>query len=587
MADQAGHRRIRDLAMPLRDGTILRADLTLPAGDGPHPALHCRTPYGKGADPEELAFAARAAARGYAVLIQDVRGRHASDGVFDPHVHEGRDGFDSIEWTAAQSWCDGRVGTFGLSYAGCVQWLAAALSPPHLLAMAPAMSYARLRDCIFYGGVFDADWLPWAFIVMAPDARRRLGLPGAQSVAEAAAEWERRKAELQDRLPLSAVAYLPELAEAAPFYARWLATPPWSRAWDFGDLDGAYPRVRAAVLHVDGWHDDAYGPKGAIANHAGLCASRRGHKDARSELVLGPWGHGIQAITGAEPRGARDFGPQAYLDYHGLVLDFMDRHVRGVDAPSPSPRPAPVRYFVMGANQWREAETWPPQSRPLALYLDAGGGLTPELPASEAATCFANDPADPVREEAAWALGPEDQRSLAELAGQTGQAGQAGRLAVFETPPLEAGLTIAGRIRAEIWLCADAPDLDLYVKLQDVASDGTAWPLMDTGAEVLRASLRGPQRGPESDPHAGPHAEPRPLTPGQAVRLDLDSLLTANAFAPGHRIRVVLCASWHPGLARNLQTGESEATHSATRPARITLLHGPKHPSRLVLPETA
>lgn len=136
----------RGISVPMRDGAALRADLWLPDTPKPCPALICRTPYGKGRDEGELRFAARAAGRGYAVLMQDVRGRYASGGVFEPHVDEGRDGFDSIEWTASQPWCDGRVATFGLSYPGCVQWLAALERPPHLLAMAPAMSYARLVD---------------------------------------------------------------------------------------------------------------------------------------------------------------------------------------------------------------------------------------------------------------------------------------------------------------------------------------------------------------------------------------------------------------------------------------------------------
>ena len=126
-----------NVPVTMRDGVVLRADVRRPAGPGPFPALICRTPYGKTTDPDELRFARRAVARGYAVILQDVRGRYASAGNFDPHRNEGRDGYDSIEWAAAQSWCDGRVGTFGLSYAGSTQWFAALEAPPHLLGPGP------------------------------------------------------------------------------------------------------------------------------------------------------------------------------------------------------------------------------------------------------------------------------------------------------------------------------------------------------------------------------------------------------------------------------------------------------------------
>lgn len=573
-AQRAGRKPVvvveRDVPVPMRDGTILRADIWRLSGPGRRPALICRTPYGKDADPDELRFARKAAARGYAVLIQDVRGRYASGGVYEPHVNEGRDGHDTIEWAAAQDWCDGRVGTFGLSYPGCAQWLAAVESPPHLKAMAPAMSYARLKDCVYYGGVFDGDWLRWAFISMAPDERARRGLPGPHTAEEAWQEWQRRpEASLQGRLPM---ADIPDLAEAAPYYARWLTTPPHSSWWDFADLAGKYGRVDAAVLHLDGWLDDAYGPKGAIANHQGLAAARAGSADPRSQLVLGPWFHGVPCVTGAIRHGTRDLGPEAYIDYDSLVLDFMDLHLKGVRNRLADARP--VRYFVMGSNQWREADAWPPPTAgELVLHLGAAkagsalGGLSPRAPARKGESSFVNDPKDPLRELEEWTMGLHDQRGLLH---------HKEKLLAFESAPLAMDTTVAGNIRAELFLSADAPDVDIYVKVQDVAPDGTAYSLMDSGAEVLRASLR--------DVAAGRAKAPEPLEPGRVYKIDIDTLLTANTFHKGDRIRVLVFASWYPGMSRNLQTGLSEATSSETRPARITLHHGPGRESKVVLP---
>jgi len=590
----------RNVPMRMRDGTVLRADVWRPAGPTEpqgqatrRPVLLCRTPYGKDSDPDELRFAQKAVERGYVVVIQDVRGRFASAGDFDPHVHEGRDGYDSIEWAASQPWSDGRVGLFGLSYPGCAQWLAAVEQPPHLLAMAPAMSFSRLRDCIYYGGAFDGDWVRWAWLAIAPDARVRNGLPGARTPLEAWREWQSKGSDaLMGHLPL---AEIPELREAAPFFAQWLTHPPYSPWWGFADLGGKYEKITTAVLHLDGWQDDAYGPKGAIANHLGLTAARAGQQAGgppRSLLVLGPWAHGIPAITGEAKPGSRDFGPQANLDYDTLVLDFMDLHVRGLK--NHLEQAAPVRYFVMGSNQWRESTVWPPPAQSqLALHFDGGpqgasggtgmGSLTGDVedrsPPDDqmrrpATSSFVNDPAHPVRELPSWAMGFEDQRSLLEYRGD---------LLAFQTAPLREDVTVAGNIRAELFISTDAPDVDLYVLLQDVAEDGTAYPLMDPGAAVLRASLRHMERHLAQ----GKPATPQLLEPGTIYRLDIDTLVTANTFHKGDRIRVIVCASWFPGLTRNLQTGQSEATTSALRPARITLHHDAEHASRLVLPVLA
>src|SRR5260370_4593088 len=132
--------RRTDVGVPMRDGVVLRADLLLPSADGKFPALIYRTPYGKHFALKEYKTFEKAVARGYAVVVQDVRGRYASDGDFVAYQNEGRDGYDTIEWTARQSWCDGNVGTFGLSYPGAVQWLAALGNPPHLQAIVPAMT---------------------------------------------------------------------------------------------------------------------------------------------------------------------------------------------------------------------------------------------------------------------------------------------------------------------------------------------------------------------------------------------------------------------------------------------------------------
>src|ERR1700741_1512080 len=173
--------RRADVTVPMRDGVLLRADLLLPSPEGKFPALVSRTPYGKHFALKEYKTFEKAVARGYAVVVQDVRGRYASDGKFVPYQNEGRDGYDTIEWTAKQPWCDGNVGTFGLSYPGAAQWLVAVEDPPHLKAMVPAMTFSTPRNFFYSGGVFDDSWLEWIWVNIAPDIRKHKNLAGART----------------------------------------------------------------------------------------------------------------------------------------------------------------------------------------------------------------------------------------------------------------------------------------------------------------------------------------------------------------------------------------------------------------------
>jgi len=551
----------RDVAVPMRDGVVLRADVMRPAGDARFPTLVYRTPYGKHRSPGWDRTFARAVERGYAVVAQDVRGRYASDGEFEPYRNEGRDGFDTIAWAAAQPWSNGEVGSFGLSYPGAVQWLAALESPPALKAMVPAMTYSTPRNFFHSGGVFDLSWIPWIWNNIAPDERRRKNLPGPRTGEEAEREWKQKGAAMRARLPLLDLA---ELRDVAPYYFQWLQHPPGDPWWDWAEVRGRYARTSAAVLNVSGWHDEAYGPEGATTNFLGLLAARRAEPDPRAELVLGPWVHGSDAIEEARA-GDREFGPAAALDYADLVLDFMDRHLRRKATEAP----ARVRAFVMGEDAWRSGETWPlPGTSERTLYLSAGPGQGPSRLVADAAAvrpgtrAFASNPQTPVEDPFASHPGAHDYRALA----------QRSDVAVFETEPLAEDLTVLGAARAEIFLSVDAPDADLWLKLQDVAPDGTAWNLMSPGLDVVRASYR--DGGPER----------RLLKPGEPVALRFEHLMTGNRFARGHRLRIVLAGAFQPHFSRNLQTGESEVSSKHSRPARLTIHFDASRPSRLALP---
>jgi len=545
-----------DVAVPMRDGVILRADIYRPPGPGPFPTLVYRTPYGKHHAASSYRTHLGAVSRGYAVVLQDVRGRYASEGIFDPYRNEGRDGYDTIEWAARQSWSDGDVGTFGLSYPGAVQWLAALERPPSLKAMAPAMTFSSPRRFFYMNGVFDLSWLPWIYVSIAPDARARLNLPGIRAADEAEAAWPGVAAEYLSYLPLAG---LPQLRDEAPYYFQWLTHPPEDPWWDWAEIEGRYADIDAAVLNLSGWHDEAYGPAGAITNHNGLVASRPAAP--RSHLVIGPWKHGVTE-TGRHQIGDLDFGPSAPIDYDEVVLRFFDEHLRGLETGLRS-EPA-VRYFVTGSNAWHDAAAWPPESSAPEAWCLSPGRLEPCATAAPAQTSqWTADPAHPVMDDYD-SYGPHDYRRLAERPD----------VLTFDSEVLAEDLTIAGTAVASVFVSCDCRDFDLWFRLLDVYPDGRAINLRSPGAEVLRASYR----------HTGQGRQP--LDPHEVYELRLDKLEYAHTFEPGHRIRVQLSASFAPHLSRNLQTGESEHFSAESRVAEITIHHGGVHRSTLTLPMT-
>ena len=546
----------KNVAVKMRDGVILRADVLFPAAEGKFPVLVYRTPYGKNRAPSEWTTFHKAVARGYAVVVQDVRGRYASEGEFTPYQNEGRDGYDTIEWAAAQPWSNGSVGTFGLSYPGAVQWLAAVENPPHLKALVPAMTFSTPRNFFYSGGVFDGSWLDWIWFNIAPDIRKRKKLPGPKTHAEVAAVWKQEHERMQKCLPMSA---LPDLEEVAPFYYEWLAHPPADPWWDWAELRGKYHRTHAAVLNISGWYDEAYGPDGATTNLNGLLAARRNETNPRTATIIGPWTHGELERTKA---GDLDFGKSAAVDYDEIILRWMDHYLKGID--NGVEKEKPVRIFVMGDNVWRDEDAWPlARVKETTLFLlSQARSLSPRLCVKcERYAEFVSDPTHPVTDPYS-ALGARDYKSFA------------GRkdVLVFDSEPMSADTEVTGPVRAEIYASADVPDFDLWVRVLDVFPDGAAYNLMSPGLDVVRASYRNGSLKPEL------------LRPGQVVRLDLDRLLTSNVFEAGHRIRVQISGAFFPHFSRNLQTGKSEATSSETRVGHIRIYNDAEHASRMILP---
>jgi uncharacterized protein len=565
--DGPGGPTFRDVDVPIamRDGVVLRAEVLrpAPAGEGRFPTLVYRTPYGAHASVEEDTIFRRAVDRGYVVVVQDVRGRYRSDGEFRPYEHDGKDGYDTIEWAAAQPWSDGNVGTFGLSYPGAVQWLAAVESPPHLRAMVPAMTFSTPQNFFYSWGVWDLSWTYWIWANIAPDTRVKKNLPGPRTAEDARTSWTALEARMQDTLPLDA---LEPLGDVAPYYRDWLHHPPEDPFWDFAELKGKYARTDAAVLNLSGWHDDNYGPEGATTNFGGLVEARGGRPE-RTALLIGPWVHGSDA-TARTKSGEREFGPTAAIDYDAVVLDWLDRYVRG---PTAAAEPPPVQYFVMGANVWKTAASWPPPARPLAYRLTPAspgrpGSLeTGQSPAKKqqgiGPSWFVSDPDNPVR-NIYDSAGAHDYRALVDRPD----------VLTFDSAPLAEDTEVTGPITAELHVSCDCRDTDIWARLLDVAPDGTAFNLMSPGLDVLRASYRDIEKGRQL------------LTPGKIYTLRLDKLITSNVFKAGHRIRLQVSASFFPNFSRNLHTGEIETTSDRRQRATIRIHHAPPHRSTVTLP---
>ena len=565
MSDRpAAFRILKDLVQPMRDGTPLRADVYLPEGDGPFPALVERTPYGKENSPEKQVGAPEFfASQGYAVVVQDVRGRFASEGRFVPFHDDGwganRDGYDTVEWIAAQPWCAGKVGTIGGSYAGATQYRLAPTRPPHLVAMYVRESSADYwAEWVYHGGAFELgfmfEWtVRWTHNNLARLARSaeehkaRKGIL-ERAIAEAPS-WHRR-------LPLGPNPLVEGLDD---WYNEFLAHPEDGPYWQRWSIASQYSEIDTPIVHLGGWFDIFLA--GTLRNFVGMRAkARTPAARAGQRLVVGPWIHGPLNMA-KSLQGEVDFGPEAVWDYNRMRLPWFDYWLKGarngvLDEP-------PVRLFVMGDNCWRSADTYPlPGTRYERWYLHAGSRLDREAPAgAETADGYVYDPDDPVPTLGGQTLnipgGAYDQRPIE------------GRCLVYTSAPLDRPLTIVGPVTAALHAMSSAPDTDWVIRLTDVHPDGTSRLLADG---ILRARYR------EST------TRPTPIEPNRVYEFPVDLWATANTFLPGHRIRVAVTSSSFPRFDRNLNTGGPIGVEAAGRPALNTVFHDAARPSRIVLP---
>lgn len=556
-----GVRLLHDQRVAMRDGIRLSADVYLPAGQGPFPALVSRTPY-ESTYTGYIAWGIWWARRGYAAVVVDCRGRFESEGVFHAYVNDGPDTVDTLAWVANERWCNGRIGTQGRSYGALHQWLAAPLGSPHLAAMAPhVVMDDYFTDCHYIGGAFQLTLSVAAAICFSTNL----------ALLETSADLFNNRAFLS-RLPLI------DMDEAAigrriPFWREWLAHEQYDDYWRVLSTVGRHGQITAPVFQQAGWFD-AY-PGSQLRQHLSMAAAG-GSAAARlgSRLVIGPWSHGLDTPDQRETRrlGDVDFGPGAEVQVADLERRWFDHWLR--DEGDGLQGQKAIRYFLMGADRWRETATWPPEGTEFqAWHLRAEGRLDREPAGAEEPDRFVYDPADPVpsvggnNSTADWTVGSDDPF----VPGPVDQRRLEARhdVLVYTSAPLPRAVSVIGPIEIVLYAASSARDTDFVAKLVDVHPDGRA---LNVTEGILRARYRRDVSRPEL------------LEPGEPDEFKIELYPTAIVFGVGHRIRVDLTSSHFPRFSRNLNTGEPVATGTRMEIARQTVLHSSSYPSRIVLP---
>ena len=558
----------RGVPMKTRDGVTLRADIYRPNSPDKFPVILMRTPYDKSVG-WAVAPALQIVARGYVFIVQDVRGRYTSEGEWYPFRHEQADGYDSVEWAASLPYSNGKVGMTGASYVGATQMLAAISAPPHLAGIAPHVTASNYHDNWTYqSGAFE-QWFNQNWTtqlardtldrVIDQNTDARVGVPTLPLA----------------NYPVFNFGQLPAdehlTASIAPYYLDWLAHPDYDNYWKQWSIEENFSKIAVPMLQVGGWYDIF--SAGTLRNYMGVKAH-----GATEAARTGQ--HLLMQIGGHAGFGRRigdvDFGPHALENRDTeVILDWYDYLFKGVHNHFATDKP--VNIFVMGANEYRQQDDWPPpQARYVKYFLHSegkanslrgDGSLSASEPKSEASDSYLYDPANPVPTiggplccaQELMEPGPRDQRS----------AENRDDVLTYSMGPLAEDLEVTGPIHLTLFVKSTAVDTDFTGKLVDVGPNGFA---MDVAEGILRMRYR------DSPEHAVL------MNPGETYQISVDLWSTSNLFLRGHRLRLEVSSSNFPRFDRNFNTGEEIKFARRFVSAKNTVLHDAGHPSALVLP---
>ena len=561
-----------DVSATMRDGTVLRADVYRPdTKDTRVPVILMRTQYGKSdaqAAPSRYEPPDWFASHCYLVVIQDVRGQGASGGTFSEFTNDMADGYDSVEWAAGLPGSNGRVAMYGSSYVGATQWLAAVTKPPHLVTIAPANTASDYYDGWTYeGGEFRLAFVqPWAIGSIAlTAAENRKDQDTASELTAAAAEPTRWMdfRPFRDLPPLQ-----PRNPAVAPWYFDWLRHATRDDFWRAVSIRDRYPQVKVPVLDIEGWYDAFLA--GGIENFAGMVA--HGQRDQR--LVIGPWDHVNWGRSDSQPAPLlKDIGSVGDSPINELMLAWFDHYLKGTDNDVGGP--PRVDYFVMGADTWKSARSWPlPQTRWTTFYLSGAGGIADRNgqlvgapPRDQPPDTYTYDPAFPAPSLGGHSCcgaqsgpqGPYDQTPVE----------QRSDVLVYTSDKLDRDTEVTGPVSVQLWAQSSAADTDFTAKLTVVKPDGR---VINLNNGILRTSFRDSL------------SDPTPTTPGQPYEYRIQVWPTSYEFRRGDRIGLEISSSDYPQFAPNPNTGAPFGTDSATRTAAQAVLHDAAHPSAVILP---
>jgi putative CocE/NonD family hydrolase len=530
----------------MRDGTRLAANIFRPKAGDRFPVVLMRTPYGK--LDEKFPDAKRYTTAGYAMVVQDCRGRGKSEGDWDPFRYDVEDGFDTQEWVGKQPWCNGEVGTAGGSYVGWTQWAPGPNASKYLKAMVPVVPFADAYDLAYVGGAFQlALLMGWGSAVggvsLSPDKLQ----------------------EAYRHLPLRT--FGDQFEKKVPYLNDWVQHATYDEYWKQRGINYRYAQVTVPILNIGGWYDIF--SKVTLELTAQVRASSRDREVRRNEFVIiGPWTHGV----GARQVGELNFGPSAALKVGDFQFQWFEYWLKGRETGI---QDWPAFYlFVMGENRWRGENEWPLKRTEFTSYflhssgransLKGQGALNTTKPGEEEPDHFTYDASNPVptvggNNLVGASAGPYDQTKVEERED----------VLVYSTPPLQQDLEATGPVKLILWAASSATDTDFTGKLVDVAPDGKAYNLCDG---ILRARYRNGMQKPVL------------LEPGQPQRFEIDLWVTSNVFKTGHRIRLEVSSSNFPRFDRNPNSGKPFGTDTELLAANQTILHEAEHPSQLVLP---
>ncbi len=543
--------------VPMSDGVRLATDVLLPDGPGPFPTLLLRTPY------HRAGGGANYVSDGYAVAIQDCRGKFDSEGHFRPLLDEGSDGIDFVSWAAEQSWCNERIGLIGASYLGFVQAPAASGQHEALKCMVPQVcsasffrQWARYNGCpALYNGLY------WNLCNDVVATRPRL----------THFEWEE----------ICRLRTLEEVFARVGFESEtlrlWREHDSEDEYWRSVDQYPLHEKISVPGFHMGGWWDH---------HHDGQCETYRniragGATSAAREgqrLMMGPWGHSTFGARGDEHRsyGQWEFGPDADVSCHADAMRFLNLHLR--DHDDGITEEPPVRVFLMGANRWLGLQDWPPRdAEEQSWYLHSAGhadgrrgpgGLSPETPCDEPADSFVYDPEDPMPTlggpiyQVFEVKGPIDQRPIWNRSD----------LAYYRGEVLAEPMAIVGQVGLDLWMASDAEDTDIVARLCVVEAGGS---VTNIGVGSLRLKYR------ES------FAEPKALEPDTPTRVHVDLGHIACELPAGSRVALIVTSSSYPRILPNPNVMASPWSGAEPRKATQHIMHDAAHPSRLLLPVLA